>query len=123
MANAATVVRTQRQRGQFGGFFSDFWAVHATIVQDTAIAVNDTFEYNMAVTGVALGDMCIGWSIAMDLNDGTDSAIGMCTVSAANQVRWTLQADIGEFAAAAITAATVFRCLIGRPSELWAAAN
>ncbi len=120
MANSVTVVRTARGRKQFGGFFSDFWAVHATIVQDTAIALTDTMEYNLAVTGVALGDMCIGWSLGMDLNDGTDSAMGMVTVSAANEVRFSLMADKGEFAAAAITAATVFRCLIARPSELWA---
>ena len=121
MANAATVVRTARGRHQFGGFFSDFWMLHATIVQDTAIALTDTFEYNMTVTGVALGDMVISWSLGMDLNDGTDSAVGMCTVSAANQVRFSLLADKGEFAAAAITAGTVFRALIGRPAELWAA--
>ncbi|KKK53824.1 hypothetical protein LCGC14_3090900 [marine sediment metagenome] len=123
MANAATVVRTRRGRGQFGGFFSEFFQIQATILQDVAVAITDTFEYNMTLTGVALGDMVIGWSLEADLNDGTDSAIGMVTVSAANQVRFSLLADKGEFAAGAIASGTVFKALIGRPSPFWAEAN
>ena len=115
MANTITTNTVTRGSKQFQGAFKEMWTVKATISDTDAIALTDTLELAMTVPGVALGDMCIGGSLTLDLNDGTDSATGTYLVTAADTVSLYLLADKGEFAADAINGAVV-KVLVGRPN-------
>lgn len=116
MANTLTL-NTQDRIGnqQFQGLYSDIWQVKATVTDHDAVAINDTTVMTIAVTGVALGDHIISYGLTMDQNDGTDQAVITFAVTAADVVSMFIHADVGEFAADAITGA-VAKILIGRPS-------
>lgn len=116
MANTLTL-STQENVGaqQFQGLFSDIWKVTATVADQDAVSATDTGVFTMTVNGVVLGDMVIASSLTLDPNDGTDQAVIRFEVSAANTVSMYVTADVGEFAADAITGATV-KLLIGRPA-------
>ena len=115
MANTITTNTVTRGSKQFQGAFKEMWLVKATISDTDAIALNDTLALTMTATGVALGDMCIGGSLTLDLSDGTDQAVATFHVTAANTVTLYLQADLGEFAADALNGAVV-KVLVGRPT-------
>lgn len=115
MANTITTNSVTRGRRQNGGNFNEEWRVKATISDTDAIALNDTLSLTMTVPGVALGDMCVGGSLSLDLSDGTDQAVATFHVTAANTVTLYLQADLGEFAADALNGAVV-KVLVGRPN-------
>lgn len=116
MANTLTL-NTQDRVGaqQFQGLYNDIWKVKCTVTDHDAVAINDTLAISITVTGVALGDHVIASSINMDLSDGTDQAQTQFEVTAANTLTMYIQADVGEFAADAITGA-VAKVLIGRPT-------
>lgn len=116
MANTLTL-NTQDRVGnqQFQGLYSDVWKVKATVTDHDAVAINDTLAISITVTGVALGDHIISSAINMDQSDGTDQALIQFAVTAANTLTMYIQADVGEFAADAITGA-VAKVLIGRPA-------
>jgi hypothetical protein len=115
MANTLTLNSVNRDHVQFGGAFTDFWRVKATVTDTDAIAATDTLEMTITVPGVVLGDMVIGLSLDSDYNDGTDSAVIQAIVSAADTVQLKMTADIGQYAADANNASVV-KILIGRPS-------
>jgi len=62
---SATSVNARRGNDQFRGMFSDTWVVTATL--DAGSLVDAAGETDtVAVPGVALGDMVIGCSFAVD---------------------------------------------------------
>ena len=115
MANTITVNTTSRNKSQFLGLFNDTWTVKATISDQDAVAINDTLELDMMVTGVVLGDMVIGGSCSVDFDDGTDQSAITYYVSAADTVTMQVQADKGEFAADALNGGVV-KVVVGRPT-------
>ena len=88
---AATSVVTQRDNDSFRGLFSDTWFVQATL--DAGSLVDGAGETDtVAVPGVALGDMVIGCSFAVD-------EVGMSVtayVDAANSVSIRVQNESGS---------------------------
>lgn len=116
MANTVTVNRYETGNKQFQGAFSEMWAITAKVDDQDAVAINDTAAITMTVPGVALGDMVIGTSLTLDSFDaGGDGAVIYSQVTAANTVSLVIHADVAEFAADAITGATV-KILVGRPA-------
>lgn len=114
MANTIGTPDVTRAREQFHGVFTDLWTVKATISDQDAITATDTVRFSLTVPGVALGDMVIGVSLTNDLSDGTDQAIVLGYVTAANTVVLQVSADAGAYAADDLNNAVV-RMVIGRP--------
>jgi hypothetical protein len=91
---------------QFRGMFSDTWVVTATLDTDNladAAGVSDT----VAVPGVALGDIVLGFSFGVNLSGMTVTAY----VSAANSVVIRVQNESGG---AINLASTTIRLVIVR---------
>ena len=88
---AATAVVSNRDNDSFRGIFSDTWSVVATL--DAGSLVDGAGETEtVAVPGVALGDMVLGCSFAVD-------EVGMSVtayVSAANVVSIRVQNESGS---------------------------
>jgi hypothetical protein len=116
MANTITSVKNTA-----GGWvnpqawFSNVWTVEATIDDQDAIAITTITEFDVTVTGLALGDMVVGVSLTVDLNDGTNEAMCNAYVSAADTLTVQVMADEAEFAADGLNGATV-KAVIGRPA-------
>lgn len=116
MANTITLVSAVRQRTQFQGLFSEMWKIRATIDDQDAVAIGDTVQFDLTVTGLALGDIVCFWSSSLDFEDSTaDSALPNLHVAAADTLTLTIGADISEFAADALNTA-VIRAVVGRPN-------
>lgn len=115
MANTISVTSIERGNKQFQGAFKEMWAVTASISDQDAIALTTVTEFDCTVPGVALGDMIVGVSSTVDLNDGSNEAIMNAYVSAANTVTIQVMADEAEFAADALNGAVV-KVLVGRPN-------
>jgi hypothetical protein len=116
MANTISVSNVEQGNKQFGGAFSEMWAVTATVTDQDAVAIGDTLSISMTVPGIALGDMVVGMSLNMDSFDaGGDGAVIRAEVGSANTVNFIVHADVAEFAADAITNA-VIKILVGRPA-------
>ena len=103
---AATAITSRRGNDQFRGLFSETWLVTATL--DTinltdGTGVNDT----VAVPGVALGDMVLGFSFGVDLAGMTLTSY----VSAANTVTIRVQ---NESSGTVNLAPTKIRLVIAR---------
>ena len=60
MAITVSSPSVQRGREQFGGFYSDFWEVTATL-SFAAIAAGAEDTGDITVNGVAVGDQVIGF--------------------------------------------------------------
>lgn len=88
---AATAVVSRRGNDQFRGIFSDTWLVTATL--DAGNLVDGAGETDtVAVPGVALGDMVLGCSFAVD-------EVGMSItayVDSANSVSIRVQNESGS---------------------------
>ena len=115
MANTIAVNSSVRNEAQFQGLFNDMWVVKATISDQDAIALTTVTEFDCTVPGLALGDMVVGLSSTVDLNDGANEVLMNAYVSTANTVTVQLMADEAEFAADALNGA-VIKILVGRPS-------
>ena len=115
MANTITLTSTKDGREQWHGLFSKMWKCTGSVVDMEAVAATAIGEFDVTVTGVALGDMVLCLSVAQNLDDGTDQAILTGHVSAANVVTVQLMADNAAFAVDDLNAA-VFKMLIGRPN-------
>ena len=105
---AVTVIQGVQQTG---GQFSEMWLVTAT-AQDFANAAvgSGTFaSLDVAVPGVALGDMLVGVSVGVDTVD----AIIWGAVTAANVVTLTLN---NNSAGAIDLASTTAKFIVGRPA-------
>lgn len=105
---AVTVIQGVQQTG---GQFSEMWLVTAT-AQDFANAAvgSGTFaSLDVAVPGVALGDMLVGVSVGVDTVD----AIIWGAVTAANTVTLTLN---NNSAGAIDLASTTAKFMVGRPA-------
>jgi riboflavin synthase alpha subunit len=88
---SATAVVSRRGNDQFRGLFSDTWAVVCTL--DAGSLVDGAGETDdVTVPGVALGDMVIGASLAVDLVGLTVTGY----VSAANTVKFRIQNESGS---------------------------
>ena len=88
---AATSITSRRGNDQFRGLFSDTWLVKATL--DAGSLVDGAGETDtVAVPGVALGDMVIGASLAVDVA----GLIVTAYVSAANVVSIRFQNESGS---------------------------
>ncbi len=115
MANTLTVTSSVQAKEQFQGLFNEMWALIITVADQDAVAIGDTAVITCTIPGVAVGDMVLGWGCSVDASDGTDNAVLMWQVTAANTLSLTIMADAGELAADALTNG-VFRVLIGRPN-------
>ena len=105
MASATSVV-SRRGNDQFRGMFSDTWVVTATL--DAGSLVDAAGETDtVAVPGVALGDMVLGCSFAVDEAGMSVTAY----VSAANTVSIRVQ---NESTATVDSAACKIRLVVGR---------
>jgi hypothetical protein len=103
---AATAVVSRRGNDQFRGMFSDTWVVTATLDTDNladAAGVSDT----VAVPGVALGDIVLGFSFGVNLSGMTVTSY----VSAADSVVIRVQNESGG---AINLASTTIRLVIVR---------
>lgn len=85
---AATSVVSRRGNDQFRGIFSDTWVVKCTL--DAGSLVDGAGETDtVAVPGVALGDMVLACSIAVDevglVIDGYVSAAGVVSLRIQNE--------------------------------------
>ena len=88
---SATSVSSRRGNDQFRGMFSDTWVVTATL--DAGSLVDGAGETDtVAVPGVALGDMVLGVSFAVDEAGMSVDAY----VSAANVVSIRVQNESGS---------------------------
>ena len=103
---SATSVSSRRGNDQFRGMFSDTWVVTATL--DAGSLVDAAGETDtVAVPGVALGDMVLGCSFAVD-------EVGMSVtayVSAAGVVSIRVQNESGS---TVDLASTKIRIVVGR---------
>ena len=115
MANTITVTKTDRGNKQFQGAFKEMFFVAGTIDDQDAVALTAIGEFDVTISGVALGDMVLGISTTTDLDDGTDQASMSAHVSAANTVTVQVSADDAEFAADALNGG-VIKMAIGRPN-------
>ena len=103
---AATAVVVRQGNDQFRGLFSDTWSVTCTL--DAGSLVDGAGETEtIAVPGVALGDIVIGFSLGVDLAGITATGY----VSAANVVTIRLQ---NESAGTLDLASTTIKVVVGR---------
>ena len=115
MANTITLSKTERGNNQFQGAFKEMWKVTGSVTDSDAVALTSIGEFDITVSGVALGDMVLGMSFGADFDDGTDQAMPGAHVSAADTVTVQWMADNAEFAADALNGAS-FKMLVARPS-------
>lgn len=103
-------VTVQRGTQQFQGIFSELWLVKESALNFANAATGSgTFaSLDIAVPGVALGDIVLGISVGVDT---IDAVIGGA-VTAANVVTLTL---LNNSAGAIDLASTTGRFLVGRP--------
>tara|TARA_R100000458_G_C8195217_1_gene187589 strand:+ start:88 stop:441 length:354 start_codon:yes stop_codon:yes gene_type:complete len=115
---AQTITSVRQTRGEWlnpQGWFTDVWTIEATIDDMDALATTRIGEWDLTVKGLALGDMVLGISSTVDLNDGSNEALMNCYVSAADTLTVQLMADEAEFAADGMNGATV-KVIVGRPA-------
>jgi hypothetical protein len=103
---AATAVVTRQGNDQFRGVFSDTWSVVCTLDAGSLVDAAGETE-TIAVPGVALGDIVIGFSFGVDLAGVTATAY----VSAANVVTIRVQNESGS---TVDLASTTVRVVVGR---------
>mgnify|MGYP000426159236 CR=1 FL=1 len=105
---AASAITSYRGTSQFRGLFSEMWAVKATLdAGSLADAAGETDT--VAVPGVALGDIVLGFSFGVDVVGITITGY----VSAANVVTFRLQNESG---AAPDLASTTIKFVVVRPA-------
>ena len=105
---AATAVTYERGDKQFQGLFSEMWVVKVTL--DASSLVDAAGEVQtIAVPGVALGDVVVGFSFGVDVAGITVTGY----VSAADVVTLKLQ---NESAGTVDLASTTIKVLVGRPA-------
>jgi hypothetical protein len=103
---AATAVVSRRGTDQFRGLFSDTWSVTATL--NASSLIDMAGETNtIAVPGVKLGDVVLGFSMGVDLSGLSVDPY----VSAADTVSIRFQNESGT---TVDLASTTVRCVIGR---------
>ena len=61
---AATAITSRRGNDQFRGLFTDTWSVTATL-DSASVATGATATDTITVPGVVLGDMVLGFSVAV----------------------------------------------------------
>ena len=115
MANTIGTLTVRRGNKQFQGAFKEMWTVTGTISDQDAVAATAIGEFDVTVTGVALGDMVLGVAVSVNLDDGTDQATMSAHVSAADTITVQLAADDAQYAADDLNASTI-KVLIGRPN-------
>ena len=103
-------VTVQRGTKQFQGIFSDLWLVSENALNFANAATGSgTFaSLDIAVPGVAMGDIVLGISVGVDT---VDAVIGGA-VTAANVVTLTL---LNNSAGAIDLASTTGKFIVGRP--------
>jgi hypothetical protein len=97
-------------RSQFQGLFSEMWAVSESVDFGNAATGSGTFaSVDVTVPGVALGDIVMGVSIAVDTVD----AVIAGAVTAANTVTLTL---LNNTAGAVNLAPAIVDFIVVRPA-------
>lgn len=105
---AGTAIKVNQSRQQFQANFTEFWQVTCTL-DAASVASKGVGAETIAVPGVALGDIVLGVSLAVD--SASVSATGY--VNAANSVTLAL---VNNTAGAVDLASTTVKLLIGRPA-------
>lgn len=106
MALSSQVVKRGAQ--QFQGVFSELWTAYGTWNAGSILDGDEAVD-TLTVPGVALGDMVIGVSAAVDLAD-----LGLtAAVTAANEVTVQLWNNTGG---SIDLASTTIRVVVGRPN-------
>ena len=97
-------------RSQFQGLFSEMWSYSESVDFGNAATGSGTFaSVDVTVPGVALGDIVMGVSIAVDT---VDTVIGGA-VTAANTVTLTV---LNNTAGAVNLASTTLKFVVARPA-------
>ena len=104
-------ITVERGNKQFQGAFSEMWFVTNTALDfaDAAVGSGTFASVDVAVPGVALGDIVIGVAVGVDT---VDAVIGGA-VTAANVVTLTL---LNNSAGAINLASTTGKFVVGRPA-------
>ena len=103
---AASAVVVERGTKQFQGMFKEMWKVSATLDAGSLVDAAGETE-TVAVPGVVVGDIVLGFSFGVDLVGVTATAY----VSAANVVTIRLQNESGS---TADLASTGIKLVVGR---------
>jgi hypothetical protein len=114
MANTITVSKTEQGKVQFQAAFKEMFRVTGSVDDQDAVSATAIGEFDVTVPGVAVGDMVLGCSLTIDLDDGTDQASLTAYVAAADTVTVQVSADDGAYAADDLNGATI-KMLVGRP--------
>jgi hypothetical protein len=101
--------------GAFHQLFNPTYVFTGTISDMDAVAATAIGEFDVTITGVALGDMVLGVAVNANLDDGTDQCSLSAHVSATDTVTVQLSADNAEFAADDLNAKTI-KLIVGRPN-------
>lgn len=108
----ASVVTTEEQA--WNTLFPTMYTFTGTVSDQDAITAATVGEFDVTVTGVALGDIVLGVSINKDLTDTDSDVVTLhAYVSAANTVTVQLLGDGTSFTADYLNSSTV-KMLIGR---------
>lgn len=104
-------IRVERGNKQFQGAFNEMWFVTNTALDfgNAAVGSGTFASVDVAVPGVALGDIVMGVSVGVDT---VDAVIGG-SVTAANVVTLTL---LNNSAGAIDLASTTGKFIVGRPA-------
>lgn len=105
---AATAVTVVKGRMQFGGLFSEILQVKCTLNPDSLADAAGTSD-TVAAVGVALGDMILGISCSLDLQDYTVTAY----VQAADAIEIRIQNEGGN---TVDLGSATWKILVGRPN-------
>ena len=120
MANTITTSSVQQGVGKYVGegafskLFSTIYTFTGTISDQDAVAATAIGEFDVTITGVALGDVVLAVAVNANIDDGTDQGILTAHVSAANTVTVQLMADDAQYAADDLNTKTI-KMLVGRP--------
>lgn len=106
----ATVSTTQDDVKQFQGLFKRMWAVNLT-VDPASIAAAGEDSATFTITGLALGDIVVGWSSGVDLTANADVQV---YVSAADTL--TIRISNLHASSALDLASSTWKVLIGKPN-------
>jgi hypothetical protein len=99
--------------GAFNKLFNPVYTFTGTVSDQDAVSATAIGEFDVTATGVALGDIVLGISVDVDLDDATDQAHLTAHVSAADTITVQLCADDGAFAADKLNTKTI-KILVGR---------
>src|SRR5574341_330268 len=99
-------------RKQFQALYDEVWQVTAT-VDPASVAAEATGSDTITFSGIALGDIVLGWSLGVAI---TDNLVVQCFVSAADTLKLAYANNNVAAGAAIDLASSTFKAYVARPS-------